>query len=202
MQKPLQLSGLAAFILSTLCILLAFSLFQVPGTTGLTLLSLFISGIVFGLLFWQLEKRNLNPLISPALTKNRHFLGLTPCLIVTILFSGVTYLMPLYLVNSHHLDQFTAGMIMTEPALLSIIVAPIGGSLADRHGSIRVSSIALTLAAAGFLVFVTFNPVTVIIVIVAGMVVNRVSTAAFFGPKGKLIMNPCPEGTSGTVPGS
>jgi EmrB/QacA subfamily drug resistance transporter len=201
-QKPLQLTGPLAFILATLCILLAFSLFQVPGTPDLTLILLFASGIGFGLLFWQLEKRNPDPLIGPALFRNPHFRsGIIACLIVTMLFSGVTYLMPLYLVNSRHLDQFTAGMIMTVPALLSIIVAPTAGSLADRHGSVLVSSVAIGLTAAGFLVFAMFDPVTIIIVIVAGMVVTRVSTAAFFGPNGKLIMNHCPEGMVGNGSG-
>ena len=118
-----------------------------------------------------------------------------------MLFSGVTYLMPLYLVNSHHLDQFTAGLIMTVPALFSIIVAPAAGSLADRHGSILVSTFAVGLAAAGFLVFATFDPMTVLFIIIAGMLVTRVSTAAFFGPNGKLIMNHCPEGTVGNGSG-
>ncbi|MDP3562995.1 MAG: MFS transporter, partial [Methanoregula sp.] len=201
-RKPLQISGPATFIPATVCILLAFSLFQVPGTPDLTLILLFVSGIVFALLFWQLEKRNPDPLISPALFKNPHFRsGIIACLIVTMLFSGVTYLMPLYLVNSRHLDPLTAGLIMTVPALLSIIVAPMAGSLADRHGSILVSSVAVALAAAGFIVFVMFDPVTILIVIVAGMLVTRVSTAAFFGPNGKLIMNHCPEGTVGNGSG-
>jgi EmrB/QacA subfamily drug resistance transporter len=201
-RKPLKLSGPASFILATILILLAFSLFQVPGTPDSTLLLLLGSGIAFGILFWQLEKRNPDPLISPELIRNAHFRsGIIACLIVTMLFSGVTYLMPLYLVNSHHLDQFTAGMIMTAPALLSIIVAPAAGSLADRHGSILVSTFAVALAAAGFLVFVTFNPMTVLIIIVAGMLVTRVSTAAFFGPNGRLIMNHCPEGTVGNGSG-
>ncbi len=201
-QKPQTIFGPVTFIVATLCILLTFSLFQVPGTPDLVLLLLFITGIAFSLLFWQLEKRNPDPLISPVLFRNPHFrAGIIASLIVTMLFSGVTYLMPLYLVNSRHLDPFTAGMIMTVPALLSIIVAPIAGSLADRHGSIVVSSVAIAFAAVGFLVFVIFDPVTVIIVIIAGMLVTRVSTAAFFGPNGKLIMNQCPEGTIGNGSG-
>lgn len=201
-QKPVQVVGPGTFILATVCILLSFSLFQVPGTPDLTLLLLLAAGIAFGFLFWQTEKRNPDPLISPALIGNPHFRsGVIACLIITMLFSGVTYLMPLYLVNSHHLDQFTAGLIMTVPALFSIIVAPAAGSLADRHGSVLVSTLAVGLAAAGFLVFATFDPMTVLFIIIAGMLVTRVSTAAFFGPNGKLIMNHCPEGTVGNGSG-
>ena len=198
MRKPFRLAGPATLIPALLCILLSFSLFQVPGIPDLTLVILLAAGIGFLLLFRHTERKNPDPLVSPVLMGNPHFRsGIVACLIVTMLFSGVTYLMPLYLINSHHLDQFTAGLIMTAPALLSIIAAPLAGSFADRHGSILVSLVSVTLMAAGFLIFVTFDPVTLIVVIVAGMLVTRVSTAAFFGPNAKLIMNHCPEGTIG-----
>jgi len=201
-RKPLPLAGSLTFALATLCFLLSLSLFQVPGTPDLTLIILFAAGIVFGIIFLQIEKRSRDPLISPVLFRSQHFRsGIAACLIITMLFSGVTYLVPLYLVNSRHFDQFTAGMIMTVPALLSIIAAPTAGSLADRHGTVLVSSVAVGLTAAGFLVFATFDPMTVLIVILAGMIVTRVSTAAFFGPNGKLIMNHCPEGTIGNGSG-
>jgi DHA2 family metal-tetracycline-proton antiporter-like MFS transporter len=201
-QKPLGRAGPVTFVIALLCILLAVSLFQVPGTPDLVLLGLLFTGIASGVVFWQLEIRNPDPLISPTLLRNPHFRsGIMSCLIVTMLFSGITYLMPLYLVNSRHLDQFTAGLIMTAPAVFSIIIAPLAGSLADRHGTILVSSIAIGLTAAGFLLFATFDALTIVFVILAGMVITRVSTAAFFGPNGKLIMNHCPEGTIGNGSG-
>ncbi len=61
--------------------------------------------------------------------------------------------------------------------------------------------IAVAVAAAGFLVFVTYNPTTILVVIIIGMLVTRVSTSAFFGPNGKLIMNHCPEGAVGNGSG-
>ena len=163
------------------------------GTPDIDLLLLLVSGLVVGAIFVLREHNNPDPLISPALIRNRDFqLGILTCLIITTLFSGVTYLMPLYLINSRHLDPFLAGLIMTVPALISIVVAPAAGSLADRHGSLAISIIAVGLAAAGFLIFFTFNPMTLVIFIVAGMIVTRVSTAAFFGPNARLIMGHCP----------
>jgi len=197
-QKPFRLAGPVTLIPAVLCLLLSISLFQVPGIPDLVLVLLFAAGIGLGLVFLHIERKNPDPLISPVLLKNPSFRsGILACLIITMLFSGVTYLMPLYLINSHHLDQFTAGLIMTIPALCSIIAAPLAGSLADRHGSILVSLVSVTLMAAGFLIFVTFNSMTFILVIIAGMLVTRVSTSSFFGPNGRLIMNHCPKGTTG-----
>jgi EmrB/QacA subfamily drug resistance transporter len=201
-KKPFRLAGPATLIPALLCLLLSISLFQVPGIPDFVLAMLFAAGIGLGLVYWLIERKNPDPLIDPVLLRNPSFRsGILACLIITMLFSGVTYLMPLYLVNSHHLDQFTAGLIMTIPALFSIIAAPVAGSLADRHGSVLVSLVSVTLMAAGFLIFVTFNAMTVIIVIVAGLLVTRVSTTSFFGPNGRLIMNHCPKGTTGTGSG-
>jgi len=192
-QKPLNFVGPALFVSSLILILSAFSFYQVPGTPDAYLLLLLVSGLIVGGIFVLRERKSPDPLINPALIRNRDFqLGIITCLIITTLFSGVTYLMPLYLINSRHLDQSLAGLIMTVPALLSIVVAPAAGSLADRHGSIIISITAVGLAAAGFLIFFTFNPLTLVIVIIAGMIVTRVSTAAFFGPNARLIMGHCP----------
>jgi len=106
--------------------------------------------------------------------------------------------MPLYLVNSRHLDNFLAGLIMTVPAIISMIAAPISGSLADKYGSPKVSAVSIGLAAIGFLIIFTFNPLTAIVVIIGAMIVTRVSTAAFFGPNGRLIMGHCTPDTVGT----
>jgi EmrB/QacA subfamily drug resistance transporter len=197
-QKPLNFVSPALFVISLVLLLAAFSFYQVAGTPDIDLLLLLVFGLVVGAIFVLREHNNPDPLISPALIRNRDFqFGIITCLIITTLFSGVTYLMPLYLINSRHLDPFLAGLIMTVPALLSIIVAPAAGSLADRHGSLTISIIAVGLAAAGFLIFFTFNPRTLVVVIVAGMIVTRVSTAAFFGPNARLIMGHCPQDAVG-----
>nr|WP_292369938.1 MFS transporter [Methanoregula sp. UBA64] len=196
--KPLNYLGPALFVIAIILVLSAFSFYQVPGTPDAVLAGLFAAGCVVGGIFVLRERNNPDPLINPALVHNRDFrLAVVTCFIITTLFSGVTYLMPIYLINSRHLDQFLAGLIMTAPALLSIIVAPAAGSLADRHGSLLISIIAVGLAAAGFLIFFTFNPLTLVVVIIAGMIVTRVSTAAFFGPNARLIMGHCPPDSVG-----
>gem|GEM_PF-4951710 len=152
-------TGSLTFIACLLQLLSGFSLLQIPGTPDSIILLLFAAGIVAGIIFILLERATPDPLFSQDLLQNRNFLyGILASLIVTMLFSGVTYMMPLYLVNSRHLDHATAGLIMTMPALLLILVAPLAGSPADRHGSIGISAIATGLAAAGFLVFFYLQP--------------------------------------------
>ncbi len=191
-REPLDLVGTAAFMVFIGGTLSAFAFFQVPGIPDRILLLLLCTGIAAGVCFFIRNSRCKNPLIKPELLANRNFvLAIVACFIVTALFSGVTYLMPLYLVNSRHLDAFLAGLIMTVPALLSMVIAPAAGSLSDEYGSPIVSAIAISLSALGFVIFFTFNPTTAIAIIVTGIVITRVSTAAFFGPNGRLIMGHC-----------
>jgi MFS family permease len=82
-----------------------------------------------------------------------------------------------------------------------MVAAPVSGSLADRYGSPKVSAVSIGLAALGFLIIFTFNPLTAIAVIIAAMIITRVSTAAFFGPNGRLIMGYCTPDTVGTGSG-
>ena len=197
-----NLTNQITFVVFLAGILAAFSLYQVPGTSDSVLILLLTTGIVAGLIFLRLEQKNPDPLINPTLLKNRNFtLGIIACFIVTALFSGVTYFLPLYLVNSRHLPSFFAGMIMMIPALISMVAAPVSGSLADKYGSPIVSATAIGLSAIGFLIFFTFNPVTIVVLIVIAMIITRVSTAAFFGPNGSLIMGHCPPESLGNGAG-
>lgn len=201
-KKPFDRAGAVLLIIALGGILGAFSFYQVPGTPDSVLILLFGIGIGASILLLKYEQTCPDPLLETSLVKNRNFaLGIFTCFIVTSLFSGVTYLLPLYLVNSRHLDQFLAGLIMMIPALLSLIAAPISGSLSDKYGSPRVSAVSIGITALGFLVLFTFNPMTGLVLIIAGVLVTRVSTAAFFGPNGRLIMGTCPSENMGTGAG-
>jgi len=200
--KPFDIISALLFIAALGGILASFSFYQVAGTPDNVLVALFLAGIGAGLLFFIRDRKNPDPLIFTPLIRNRNFmLGLTTCFIVTALFSGVTYFMPLYLLNSRHLDSFLAGMIMMVPALVSMFAAPVSGSLADRHGSPIVSAASIGLSALGFILIYTFNPATSVAFIIIAMVLTRVSTASFFGPNGRLIMGHCTPETTGTGAG-
>lgn len=201
-RRPFDVRGATLFVISLVGILSAFSFYQVPGTPDSALILSFCIGVASGIIFLMRERKNPDPLILTEIAHSRHFsLGIITCFIITALFSGVTYLMPLYLVNSRHLDQFLAGLIMMIPALVSLVAAPISGSLADKYGSPLVSAAAIGITALGCLVIFTFNPTTAVVLIIAGVIIARVSTAAFFGPNGRLIMGHCPPEAVGTGAG-
>lgn len=135
-KKPFDYVGSILFSVFLGGILASFSFYQVPGTPDQVLLALFITGAGAGILFFIRDRKNNDPLFFIPLVKNRNFmLGLVTCFIVTCLFSGVTYLMPLYLINSRHLDHFLAGLIMTVPAIISMIAAPVPEILLTGMGA-------------------------------------------------------------------
>jgi EmrB/QacA subfamily drug resistance transporter len=200
--RPFDIPGALLFIAAMAGILGSFSFFQVAGTPDSVLEFLFVAGLACGVLFFARDRKDPDPLLFSPMIRNRNFtFGLVTCFIITALFSGVTYLMPLYLVNSRHLEPFLAGMIMMIPALFSMIAAPVSGSLADRYGSPIVSAVSIGISAVGFILIYTFNPTTAVVFIIIAMIITRVSTASFFGPNGRLIMGHCTPETIGTGSG-
>ncbi|MDD1723502.1 MAG: MFS transporter [Methanospirillum sp.] len=198
----LDVVGMSASFLGITSILLGFSLYQVPGTPDAVLLFCFLVGLISLLVFGISEKRARIPLISPGIFRNRNFsLGVLSCFIVMALFSGVTYLLPYYLIGFHKLDPTLSGMIMTAPAVMSIIIAPISGWLSDMKGSRVVSAGCMLITIIAFFLFSTFNDSTSVLVIVLYVIIMRFSTTAFYGPNGRLIMSSCPQGAEGNASG-
>jgi EmrB/QacA subfamily drug resistance transporter len=200
--KHLNIFGMVASFVCITSILLGFSLYQVPGTADSTLLLCFLVGLISLCVFVIFEKLTKNPLIYPGIFQNRNFtLGVVSCFITMALFSGVTYLLPYYLIGFRKLDPILSGMIMTAPAVMSIIVAPISGWLADTKGSRMVSVGCIIITIIAFFLFSTFNDNTSLLVIIVYLIVMRFSTTAFYSPNGRLIMSSCPQGSEGSASG-
>lgn len=201
-RDPFDTTGTVLSITAIAGILSAFALLQVPGIPDMALVALFAAGIIAGAGFIQRERRNPDPLILTGPAVNQGFsLGIISCFIVTTLFSGATYLLPLYMINSRHLDPSVAGLILMVPALISLVAAPFFGSLSDRFGSPAISAATIGISTLGFFLIFTFNPVTGLILIMAGILVSRVFSAAFFGPNAKQILENCPRESTGTGAG-
>ncbi len=198
----LDFVGMASCFFAITSFLLGCSLYQVPGTSDTTLLTCFTVALVSFLVFLISEKRAYLPLITPGIFRNRNFtLGVVTCFITMALFSGVTYLLPYYLIGFRKFDPILSGMIMTVPAIMSIIVAPLSGWIADRKGSKMVSVGCVSITIVAFFLFSTFNDTTSLLVIVVYLIVMRFSTTAFYSPNGRLIMSSCPKGAEGNASG-
>ena len=200
--RHFDLFGMVASFVCIASLLLGFSLYQVPGTSDSTLLLCFVVGCIALCAFIISEKRSKHPLIYPGIFRNKNFtLGVISCIIVMALFSGVTYLLPYYLIGFRKLDPILSGLIMTAPAVMSIVVAPISGWLADINGSRMVSIGCIIITIIAFFLFSTLNDTTGILVIVVYLIIMRFSTTAFSSPNGRLIMSSCPQGAEGNASG-
>lgn len=114
---------------------------------GITLLLL---TLVFGWLFFRLERRSEQPMLDLAIFSNRRFSF--ACLSLMLNFMAlytVVFLTPWYLADGLQYSVLTVGLVMMSFALLTFIVGPLSGSLSDRIGSRGLAFVGMTIHAFG-----------------------------------------------------
>lgn len=72
--------------------------------------------------------------------------------------SSVIPVLPTYVRDAFHADNFAVGLVVTATALTAVITRPIAGTLADRHGYRFIMQVgALLVALGGFLYMLPLN---------------------------------------------
>ena len=119
---------------------------------------LLLSAVVFGWLFFLVERKSAQPMLNFAIFKNRRFSF--ACLSSLLNFMAiycVVFLTPWYLTDALHRNVFTVGMIMMAFALLTFFVGPVSGALSDRIGSRGLASCGMGVLASGLLLLSTLG---------------------------------------------
>jgi EmrB/QacA subfamily drug resistance transporter len=119
---------------------------------------LLLSAVVFGWLFFFVERKSAQPMLNFAIFKNRRFSF--ACLSSLLNFMAVycvVFLTPWYLTDALHRNVFTVGMIMMAFALLTFFVGPVSGALSDRIGSRGLASCGMGVLASGLFLLSTLG---------------------------------------------
>jgi DHA2 family metal-tetracycline-proton antiporter-like MFS transporter len=120
-----------------------------------------------------------DPFIKPSLFKNRKYVS--GVIVGFTLFSaviGIVFLIPLLLNRIHGLDPGQIGLILFPGAMSSVVIGPIAGNLADKHGNPYVVRRALVLILAGLVFMAAFLGVSGLI-ISGGMLLLYMGFALF-----------------------
>lgn len=150
------LGGLTLFI-SLVSLLLALSEGQEKGWDSGFIRSLFLSSMVFFIIFLLVETRTKQPVINLHHFRNRQFASANiSALISFIAMFSVILLMPFYLQNELGFSTQKMGIVFTAVPLVMSVISPISGWLSDRTNSYFLSSIgigigSLSILSLGFL---------------------------------------------------
>ncbi len=139
--------GLTLFI-SLISLLLALSEGQEKGWGSSFIISLFISSIVFFIIFVRIETSAKQPVLDLCHFKNRQFAAANiSALISFIAMFSVILLMPFYLQDELGYSTEKMGFVFMAVPLVMSVVSPLSGWLSDRTNSYVLSSIGIGIAA-------------------------------------------------------
>lgn len=104
--------------------------------------------------FVQIQKRAIMPLIPPKLLRNQAYWGCClGILLVEFSFSTILVITGLYMQNILHLSSLTSSNIFLSMTIIFGIIAALGGSWVDRAGLVKPTIIGLVITACASLFF-------------------------------------------------
>jgi Na+/melibiose symporter-like transporter len=125
--------------------------------TPLVLTLLATSGVSL-MTFLKIESRASTPLLDLRLFGNKPFaIGLLMSNLVFLVLGGTGFLLPFFLEVVAHYPTTKVGLLLAISPVVGGVVAPLGGTLADRLGTRWVALTGLALIACGCLLFVTVD---------------------------------------------
>ena len=149
--------------------------------------------ITLGILLWQWEKRQPDPLIDAGIFANK---SITICCLMLFInyFCQMfaMFLMPFFFVRAWALDASLSGLLIMLNPLVTIILAPIAGFWSDRYGSRRLIVIAYAFLVSSFLCFSLLGLHSPWWVAALGMIMLGCGVGFFASPNSRLILSMLP----------
>ncbi|MFZ3166551.1 MAG: MFS transporter [Candidatus Methanoperedens sp.] len=143
--------GLTLFI-SLISLLLALSQGQEKGWGSDFIISLFISSIVFFIIFVRIETTAKQPVLDLGHFKNRQFAAANISALISFMaMFSVILLMPFYLQDELGYSTEKMGFVFMAVPLVMSVVSPLSGWLSDRTNSYFLSSLGIGIAALSIL---------------------------------------------------
>jgi EmrB/QacA subfamily drug resistance transporter len=188
-----DLIGAATFSLSLVAILLAltlgiqFSWFSPPMEV---LFVIFV--VMLGLFFWH-ERHALSPVLDFSLFRDRvyNFSVLAAMLQALALFA-VNFLIVFYLQGVRGFDPLKAALLLIPLPLVSSVMAPISGLIADRIGARVPATLGLLIQAAALVWLTRLTPTTSYLTLASGLALMGLGGGLFYSPNTSAAMNASP----------
>ncbi len=163
---------------------------------------LFVLGLVLLLGFYWYERGNPRSMLDLGLFKIKAFLfGNIMGFIVYMVQTFMFFLLPFYLEGLLGYSPAQSGLFMTIPPICLAVTAPLAGSLSDRIGPARLTSISYLLASIAFAVFSLMNTATGPLHIISGLVIYGIGMGCFGSPNNSSILGSVPKTKAGYTGG-
>lgn len=156
----IRLDLLGTFTSSAGIFLFVFGLSQMKeyGPASFRVLPLAGLGLVLIVVFVFVERRAQNPIVDPALFKDKIFASAMGGLFLHFV-SVPSYMLivPFYLMLGLHLRASEAGMLMAATSVTTMVFGPVSGWLSDRFGRVWFAAFGAAAAATAFTLMLGFD---------------------------------------------
>ncbi len=166
----------------------------------LALFGVFLVGVAF-FLWW--ERRATNPVLDLSLFENRIYnFSVLSAMIQALALFAVNFLIIFYLQGVLGFDPLKAALLLIPLPIVTSIVAPIGGNVADRIGARIPATIGLLIQGAALLWFIRITPTTPYWDLAIGLAVMGLGGGLFYPPNTSAAMNASPRNRLGIASGT
>lgn len=153
--------GAVSLFVSLLSLLLALTLGQQFGFANPLILLLFVTWLLFLIIFIVIEWRINQPMVELGLFKDSIFtVNLVTRFITFIALAGTLILLPFYLENVLQYSTRQVGLLLAVVPIFLGLASPIAGMLADRLGTRPVTIFGLLSLLAGYFALSTLDAQT------------------------------------------
>jgi EmrB/QacA subfamily drug resistance transporter len=188
--------GMLLFALGSVLLLLALA-YNNAATPAIA-----VTALIILISFCFYEKQQPFPMLDFALFKVKAFLyGNVMIFLAYISQIWVMFLIPFYMEDFMHLTPQIMGLYMTIPPVCLAVTAPLTGSLSDRIGSGRLTSIGLFLMTLSHLSFSALSSGSSNWKMVAGLLLIGIGMGFFSSPNSSSIFRSVPVEKAGYTGG-
>ncbi len=166
----------------------------------LILFGVFLIGVAF-FLWW--ERRAKNPVLDLTLFRNRIYnFSVLSAMIQSLALFAVNFLIVFYLQGVLGYDPLKAALLLIPLPVMTSIVAPLGGNIADRIGARLPATIGLIIQGAALVWFTRITPAMPYWQIGVGLGVMGLGGGLFYPPNTSAVMNASPKNRLGIASGT
>ena len=196
MSKPKQgerfdTVGAVTFSLGLVALLIALTLGIEYSWTSLPILSLFALFVVMLIVFFAWEWHAVSPVLDLSLFQNRVYnFSVLAAMLQSLAMFAVDFLIVFYLQGVRGYDPLTAALLLIPLPIVSAVVGPLSGLLADHIGARIPATIGVLVQAVALAWFITrLSPATPYWEIALGLALMGLGGGLFWSPNTSAAMN-------------
>ena len=198
-----DLTGSILLLIGFTSMFVGILLSQQWGWSDWWILCLTIVGLILLVILYRYEAKQKEPILPVTLFKNKWFsMQLLACFMVFIVDFFFDVLAPFYLQNARGFSPLFSGFFLLIFPVVQLFIAPMSGSLADRHDPFKITLVGLAIISFGQIFYVVSGLHNTILIFAIGAALAGLGNGLFHSPNNVLVMSNVAEkdyGSAGSV---